>query len=156
MQQYIRILTNASALHFNTSDSKRMTQMNSISDYQRAANGPSTISGDARGRLKLAGEKQSLRINPHICACRQQHCVFLIGTAVDSSSDGIRQAAIVTELDITAPVSSSRVLTKLLVKVFQYITESFGEITATQCCTKGRGLCKINQKDSLAEVDTVY
>ncbi|XDV42712.1 hypothetical protein PO909_011329 [Leuciscus waleckii] len=100
-----------------------------------------------RGMLKLRGEKQSLRINPteHVV----NNTVFLIGTAVDSSSDGIRQAAIVTELDIMAPVSLSRVFTestKLLVKVFRYITESFGEITATQWSIKARPYVKLIRK----------
>lgn len=100
------------------------------------------------GTLKLRGEKQSLRINPTTERV-VNNTVFLIGTAVDSSSDGIRQAAIVTQLDITAPVSLSRVFTastKLLVKVFRYITESFGEITATQWSIKARPYVKLIRK----------
>lgn len=100
------------------------------------------------GRLKLRGEKQSLRINPTTERV-VNNTVFLIGTAVDSSSDGIGQGAIVTQLDIMAPVSLSRVCTastKLLVKVFRYITESFGEMTATQWSIKARPYVKLIRK----------
>ncbi len=112
------------------------------------ANGPRTIFGETETPLKLRGEKQSLRINPTTKRV-VNNTVFLIGTAVDSSSDGIRQAAIVTPLDITAPVSLSHVFTastKLLVKVFRYITESFGEITATQWSLKARPYVKLIRK----------